>query len=130
MSGGLGVEPISAETVEAIHDMQLSRHGGMPGVRDRRLLEACVAQPWQSFGGSDLYPTLQEKAARLCYEVVTQHPFADGNKRTGAAAMLALLRANGARFRPGHSDFLSTVVGVASGEVGYDGLLDFVRRSC
>ncbi len=122
------VAPVSRETAVAIHDMQIARHGGVPGVRDEGLLDAAIAQPWQGFGDVEAYPTLEEKATRLAYEVITQHPFADGNKRTGAALLVAVLRANGARFKPRAADLLAAVMGVASGELDYDGLLAFVRR--
>lgn len=92
------------------------------------MLDAAIAQPWQGFGDVEAYPTLEEKATRLAYEVITQHPFADSNKRTGAALLVAVLRANGARFKPCAADPLAAVMGVAPGELGYDGLLAFVRR--
>lgn len=123
------VERINKDTALAVHAMQIKRHGGMPGLRDDGLLEAALAQPWMSFGGIELYATAEEKAARLCFEIISQHPFADGNKRTGAALMGALLRANGISFKPRASDFEQTILGVASGSLDYADLLDFVRRS-
>ena len=122
------VEPVSRAAAETIHDGLVARFGGLSGVRDGGALEAALAQPWQSFGGVELYPTLEEKAARLCFEVVTQHPFNDGNKRCGAALMGALLRANGARFKPRAADYLAAVLSVADGSAGYGDLLAFVRR--
>ena len=122
-------EPIAKETVMRIHRMQIARHGGMGGLRDEGLLEAAIAQPWQGFGGVELYPSLVEKAARIGYEVVSQHPFNDGNKRTGAALVGALLRANGARFKPKADDYCRVILGVADGTLGYDDLLEFVKRS-
>lgn len=123
------VEPIAKETAIEIHRRQIERHGGISGLCDEGLLEAALAQPWQGFGGTDLYPTIDEKAARLAYEVITQHPFADGNKRTGAALVSVLLRANGMRFKPRANDYLETVLGVADGSLGYEDMLAFVRRS-
>lgn len=123
------VEPISKETALKIHELQIKRHGGMAGIRDERLLEAALAQPWQGFGKTDLYPSIEEKAARIAFEVVSQHPFCDGNKRTGAALMIALLRANGLRFKPRNDEFIATMLGVADGSLGYEKLLKFVRSS-
>ncbi len=122
------VAPVSRETAAATRDMQVARHGGVPGVRDEGLLDAAIAQPWQGLGGAEAHPALEGRAARPAYEVVTQHPFADGNKRTGAALLVAVPGANGARFKPRAADLLAAVMGVASGELGYDGLLAFVRR--
>lgn len=78
--------------VEAIHNEAISRFGGMPGLRDPGLLDSALAQPFQTFGGVDLYPTLAQKAARYAWGIARNHPFADGNKRTAAACMAAYLR--------------------------------------
>lgn len=101
----------------------------MAGVRDEDLLEAALAQPWQSFAGIELYSSLPEKAARLGFEVISQHPFVDGNKRTGAALVAILLRANGSTFKPRSDAFYEAVVGVADGSLDYKGFLDFVLKS-
>ena len=124
------IEPISLETALEIHRRKIERFGGTHGVRDQGLLEAALAQSWQSFAGIELYPSLEEKAARLGYEIITQHPFADGNKRTGAALIGVLLRANGVRFKPRSADYISIVVAVASSAAGYEDLLEFVRANC
>ena len=78
------MKPITKGIVLALHKRTVERFGGADGVRDEGLLEAAIAQPWQTFDGIDFYPTIEEKATRLCFEIVTQHPFIDGNKRTGA----------------------------------------------
>lgn len=74
---------ISKEIVLELHHQLIERFGGVHGVMNENSLEAAIAQPWQTFDGVDLYPTTEEKASRLCFEIVTQHPFIDGNKRTG-----------------------------------------------
>lgn len=121
------IEPISLETALIIHRRKIEDYGGAHGVREEGILDACLAQPWQSFGGQDLYPTLEEKAARLGYEIIAQHPFVDGNKRTGAALMTVLLRANGVRFKPKSKSFITTIINVASGALGYKDLVQFIR---
>lgn len=73
----------------------ISETGGMHGLRDDALLESALNAPFQSFGDTDAYPSLQQKAARLCYGLVMNHPFVDGNKRIGAHAMLVFLSLNG-----------------------------------
>lgn len=72
-------------TVLAIHSLSLRRFGGADGVRDMRLLESALTQPLATFHGVDLYPSGIMKAARLAYGIIRNHPFHDGNKRTGAA---------------------------------------------
>lgn len=81
------------ETLE-LHQSVLERWGGASGIRDLNALESALAQPRQSFGGQDLYPDLAAKAAALCFSLVLNHPFVDGNKRIGHAAMEVFLLLN------------------------------------
>lgn len=119
-------EPIQKEAVLALHERVIKKYGGSYGVRDNGLLEAALAQPWQTFDGIDLYPTIEEKAARLCFEIIMQHPFIDGNKRTGALLLGVLLRNNKLTFKPQPKDFYSIIMDVASGSKDYKELLAFV----
>lgn len=75
-----------AEVLE-LHQSVLEQWGGASGIRDINALESAIAQPRQSFGGADLYPDLASKAAALCFSLVLNHPFIDGNKQIGHAAM-------------------------------------------
>jgi death-on-curing protein len=75
----------------------LSATGGTPGILDLGALESAIAQPKATFGGTDLYLTLIEKAAALCFALVQDHPFVDGNKRVGHAAMETFLVLNGTK---------------------------------
>jgi death-on-curing protein len=86
---------LTVEEVERLQALVVERTGGGTGLRDRGALESAVAQPRQTFGGEDLYPTLTAKAAALAYSLVMGHPFVDGNKRIGHAAMEAFLMLNG-----------------------------------
>ena len=121
------VEPIGKETALAIHSAAIARFGGLDGVRDGGLLESALAQPFQTFGGEELYPTLAQKAARYAYGIASNHPFADGNKRTATAVMGAFLRMNGCRFKPRHDELLTTMLGVADGNVSYEQLVEWVN---
>ena len=91
------IESIDKETALAIHSAAVARFGGLDGVRDKGLLESALAQPFQTFGGEELYPTVAQKAARYAYGIASNHPFADGNKRTAFAALDVFLRLNGLR---------------------------------
>jgi death-on-curing protein len=75
------VRALTLEEALAIHEASLERFGGLPGLRDEGLLESALAQPFQTFGGAELYPTFAEKAARYAYGIARNHPFLDGNKR-------------------------------------------------
>src|SRR5262245_63258916 len=89
-----------SEVVE-LHWRLLEATGGAVGIRDLGALESAVAQPKMTLAGSDLYPTLEEKAAALCFSLVANHPFVDGNKRVGHAAMETFLVLNGAEIDAG-----------------------------
>jgi death-on-curing protein len=86
---------LAIEQVVALHRLVCSQSGGSVGIRDMNALEAAVAQPAMTFGGVDLYPSLAEKAAALAYSLIQNHPFIDGNKRIGHAAMEVFLVLNG-----------------------------------
>lgn len=78
-----------------LHHKILAQSGGALGIRDMGLLESAIAQPRMSFGGEDLYPSLLEKAAALGFSITMNHPFVDGNQRTGHAATETFLFLNG-----------------------------------
>ena len=85
---------LSLSEVIKLHEYVLEQSGGITGIRDLGALESAVAQPYMTFRGVDLYQTIQEKAATLCFSLVTNHPFVDGNKRVGHAAMETFLVLN------------------------------------
>lgn len=86
---------LSKNQVLALHAALLEEFGGTDGIRDMGMLESALAAPFQTFGGESLYPSLQAKAAQLGFGLVCNHPFLDGNKRTGAHVMLVFLALNG-----------------------------------
>ena len=88
---------LSVKQVLAIHARSIEQFGGEPTIRDPGLLDSAVAQPRRGFGGKDLYPSLEEKAAALAFSLVMNHPFADGNKRTGYGAMIGSSAATATR---------------------------------
>ena len=121
------IERIDKETALAIHSAAIARFGGLDGVRDEGLLESALAQPFQTFGGEELYPTMAQKAARYACGIASNHPFADGNKRTATAIMGAFLRMNGYRFKPRHDELLMTMLGVADGRVSFEQLAEWIQ---
>ncbi len=98
-----------------LHRRLIQRSCGMGGLRDLGLLEASLAQPHQSFGGADLYPGLSAKAAALGFSLIQNHPFVDGNKRIGHAAMETTLVLNGVELTAGVDAAEAAVLAVASG---------------
>jgi len=86
---------LSVDEVIALHAWIIAQSGGSTGLRDREALDSSIAQPHQTFDGVDLYPSLPVKAAALGFFLVRNHPFIDGNKRIGHAAMEVMLFVNG-----------------------------------
>lgn len=86
---------LTAEEVLAIHSEIIDRYGGSHGVRDLGLLESAVARPHAGFGDFEAYPTLWDKAAALARPIIRDHPFIDGNKRTGMTSAILMIERNG-----------------------------------
>lgn len=106
-----------------LHQHLVDETGGSPGLRDEGLLDSALNAPFQTFGDTSAYPSLQQKAARLCYGLVKNHPFIDGNKRIGAHAMLVFLAVNGLELSYTQQELSDIILQVAAGEKKYDDLL-------
>jgi len=92
---------MTKEQVLLLHTQLIEATGGSDGIRDVGLLESALESPFQSYGGEELYPSIQAKAARLCYGLVKNHAMIDGNKRIAAAIFLYFLDQNGILFDDG-----------------------------
>ena len=117
----------SQEKVLLLHQLITEETGGDPGLRDFGLLDSALESAYATFDGNDLYPTKEEKAARLGFALISNHAFVDGNKRIGMYIMLTFLEVNGLRARPTNEEVVRVGLGVASGEIKYDELLAWVR---
>lgn len=113
----MSAEFLTLEDVLEIHRLQLDRFGGGDGLRDLALLESAVAQPAATFGGAYLHADLFEMAAAYLFYVVSNHPFIDGNKRTGLLAALVFLDLNGVSLLGETDRFYELTIGVASGSL-------------
>jgi death-on-curing protein len=100
-----------------LHDRVIAQSGGALGVLHLGALESALAQPRMTFGGKELYPSVAEKAAALGYSLIQNHPFLDGNKRTGHAAMEVFLFLNGLEITASVDEQERTILQVASGEM-------------
>lgn len=118
---------VLAEVVE-LHRRLLQVTGGATGLRDLSALESAIAQPQATFSGVDLYPTLAEKAAALCFALIQGHPFVDGNKRVGHAAMETFLILNGEEIEATVEDQERLILDLAAGRVGRSQLADWLRQ--
>lgn len=118
---------LSKEQILILHSHLIKETGGSDGVRDNNLLESAIETPFQSFGGIELYPSIQEKAVRLGYGLIKNHCMDDGNKRIGAHAMLVLLALNGIELSYTQKELYVVILDVAAGKQEYEDLLDWVR---
>ena len=118
---------LSKQQFIAIHDQIVLATGGTTGIRDEGLLDAAIAAPWQTFGGNELFPSLEEKAARLGYGLVNNHPFIDGNKRIAAVATLEILALNGVNLSYSQSELSDIFLEVAAGQSNHGVLLEWIK---
>jgi death-on-curing protein len=121
------VKFLTVEDALAIHASQLDRFGGGSGVRSLDLLESAVAQAQASFGGEYLHADVFEMAAAYLYHVVQNHPFVDGNKRTGLLCALVFLDLNGRTIGVPHERLYEMTMAVASGEAEKAQVADLLR---
>ena len=112
-----------------LHRRIIGQSGGADGVRDLGGVESAVAQPQMTFGGNELYPTVESKATALCFSLVMNHPFVDGNKRIGHAAMETFLVINGFEMAADVDDAEKIILTLAAGELSREKLLEWVTSN-
>ena len=117
---------LSKQQILLLHSQLISETGGSDGLRDVGLLESAINSPFRQFGNEDLYPTIQQKASRLCFGLVNNHPFIDGNKRIGAHVMLVFLALNGIELEYTQYELSSTILKLASSEISYQQLTRWI----
>lgn len=119
---------LSLPEVLDLHRRVVNRSGGSHGVRDMGALESAVAQPQQTFGGEDLYPSLAHKVAALGYSLIQNHPFVDGNKRIGHAALEVTLILNGFEIFASTDEQERIILAVASSAMSRDEFVSWIEE--
>ena len=99
------------------------------GIRDLGSLESALAQPRMTFAGEDLYPTIVDKASALGFSIVMNHPFIDGNKRTGHATMETFLILNGLEINAYVDEQERVILALASGQLERDAFTKWLQGS-
>ena len=117
---------MTVEQVIELHRKLIQATGGLDGVKDAGLIESSLSSAFNAYFGVDHYPSIEEKAARLCYSLVNNHAFFDGNKRIGIYVMLVFLELNGIVLKQTNEEILK--LGVASSELDYDSILEYIRN--
>ena len=117
---------LSLEQVLLMHKQLIDESGGSDEVRDIGLLKSAINNPFQTFGGVELYPSIQEKAARLCFGIVKNHALVDGNKRLGTHVMLVFLWLNGYTLEYQDEEMINIILDLASGKITADQLMSWI----
>ena len=118
----------SKEKVLLLHKLIAEETGGDAGVRDFGLLESALESAYQTFGGEELFPSKEEKAAKLGFSLISNHAFVDGNKRIGMYVMLAFLEMSGIHISPSDEDVITLGMAVASGAAKYEDILAWIKE--
>lgn len=118
---------LTKEQVIYLHKQLIQEFGGMEGIRNEGLLESAIASPFQTFSLKEFYPSIEEKAARLGYGLVSNHCFIDGNKRIGAHAMLVFLALNDIQLDFTQLELIQIFLDLASSNSDYNALLVWIR---
>ena len=117
---------LSKAEVLLLHDQLVVETGGLSGLRDEGMLDSALSAPYQTFGGEDIYPSLLQKAARLCFGLVKNHPFLDGNKRIGVHIALVFLALNGVELQYSQVELSDVILRLAAGEMEAGDLLHWI----
>ncbi|MBM2804946.1 MAG: hypothetical protein HW419_2839 [Deltaproteobacteria bacterium] len=118
---------LTLSEVLELHRRIIQRSGGSLGIRDLNAIESALAQPRMTFGGEDLYATIVEKASAVGFSLIQNHPFIDGNKRIGHAAMETFLVLNGFEISATVNEQEQIILSVASGTMERAEFLDWLR---
>lgn len=118
----------SKEKVKLLHQLMAEATGGSVGLRDEGLLDSALESAFATFDGVELYPSKEEKAAKLAYSLVSNHAFVDGNKRIGVYVMLSFSELNGIHIEATDEDVVRLGLGIADGSLKYDEILSWIRE--
>lgn len=117
----------SKEKVLLLHQLMAEATGGDVGLRDETLLESAIENIFATFDGVELYPSKEEKAARLGFSLISNHAFVDGNKRIGMYIMLSFLELNGIKIEAENDEVARLGLAVADGSAGYEDILGWIK---
>ena len=117
---------LSKEQILTLHSTLIAETGGSDGIRDENLLESAISAPFQTFDNAEIFPSIQQKAARLGYGLIKNHAFIDGNKRIGTHVMLVFLALNKIELDYTQKELSDTILKVAADEYIFDDLLKWI----
>ena len=117
---------LSKPQVLLLHEQLIAQTGGSSALRDEGMLESALNAPFQTFSGEEMYPSLWQKAARLCFGLVKNHPFVDGNKRIGVHVMLVFLALNGIELQYTQTELSDIILQLAASTLPSADLLNWI----
>ena len=120
------MKKLTKEQILSLHHDLIEVYGGSDGLRDEGLLDSALAAPFLTFEGYSAMPSIQQKAVRLGFGLIMNHPFVDGNKRIGTHTMLTMLLMNGIELDYTQKELYEIILDVASGKVSFEELLKWV----
>ena len=118
---------LTKDNILTLYKIMVDNTGGTIGIRDTSLLESALNAPFQTFGDEELYPSIIEKASRLCYGLIKNHPFIDGNKRIGVYAMLVFLELNNLNLIFSDEEIINIALKTADSTYSYDDILGILK---
>ena len=119
----------SRDKVLLLHQIISQETGGDPNLRDINLLDSALESAFLTFDGKELYPTKEEKAARIGYSLISNHAFVDGNKRIGMYVLLSFLETNGIKIHPSNEEVVRVGLATAGGEMKYKDILAWILEN-
>ena len=122
------MKKLTKEQILLLQQDLIEQTGGTAGLRDEGLLESALFTPFQSFDGNEMFPSLQQKAARLGFGLIQNHPFVDGNKRIGAHAMLVFLSLNGVELTYTQQELSGMILDVAAGKQSFEDMVVWIQQ--
>ena len=119
---------LNQNQVLKLHDKIINEFGGIHGIRNEASLQSALTNPLQTFAGLDLYPSVFDKAVQLCFGIIKNHPFLDGNKRTGLHLMLILIHINSLKIDIAHDELIDIIFKVADGTFNRQDFLQALKE--
>ena len=119
---------LSEKQILKLHSELVEKFGGIDGVRDKGLIESSINNVYQSYFGVEKYPTIEEKAARLCYSFIKNHAFLDGNKRIGIYVMMVLLELNGISLNCSNDELTELGLKIVYSSLRYSEIIEFIYK--
>ena len=120
------MKKLTKNQILKMHTELIKATGGTDGLRDESLLDSALNAPFQGFGETDAYPSIQQKAARLGFGLIKNHAFIDGNKHIGVHVMLVFLMVNGIELSYTQEELSDMVLKIASGELSFENMLKWI----